>query len=54
MTYDDDYDDDSEMQAMESRYKFEMKLIAMKNTHHAKKTALIIGRELTWLENCWL
>jgi DNA adenine methylase len=43
------YDDASEVQAMASRCKFEMKLIAMKNTHHAKKIELIIGKDLTWL-----
>jgi DNA adenine methylase len=45
------YDDASEAQAMASRCKFETKLIAMKNTHHAKKTELIIGKDLTWLQN---
>lgn len=43
------YDNDSEVQALSSRCKFETKLIAMKNTHHAKKTELIIGKDLTWL-----
>ena len=37
------YDDANEVQAMASRCKFETSLIAMKNTHHAKKTELIIG-----------
>jgi DNA adenine methylase len=45
------YDDASEVQAMASRFKFDTKLIAMKNTHHAKKTELIIGKDLTWLGN---
>jgi DNA adenine methylase len=40
----------SKMQAMVSRCKFETRLIAMKNTHHAKKTELIIGKDLTWLQ----
>jgi DNA adenine methylase len=44
------YDDASEVQAMASRCKFETKLIA-KNTHHAKKIELILGKDLTWLEN---
>lgn len=43
------YDDANEVQEMASRYEFEIKLIAMKNTHHAKKTELIIGKDLTWL-----
>jgi DNA adenine methylase len=45
------YDDASEVQAMVSRCKFETKLIAMKNTHHARKTELIIGKNLTRLQN---
>lgn len=43
------YDNDSEVRALASRYQFATKLIAMKNTHHAKKAELIIGKELTWL-----
>jgi DNA adenine methylase len=45
------YDDARDVQAMASRRKFETKLIAMKNTHHAKKMELIIGKDLTWLES---
>jgi DNA adenine methylase len=41
------YDDASEVQKMARRWKFETRLIAMKNTHHAKKTELIIGKNLT-------
>jgi DNA adenine methylase len=44
------YDDASEVQAMESCCWFETKLIAIKNTHHAKKTELIIGKDLAWLQ----
>ena len=43
------YDNDSEVQALARCYQFEIKLIAMKNTHHAKKAELIIGMDLTWL-----
>ncbi len=43
------YDNVTEAQALASRCKFETKLIAMKNTHHARKTELIIGKDLTWL-----
>jgi DNA adenine methylase len=45
------YDDDIEVRAMVRRYRFEAELIAMKNTHHAKKTELIIGEDLTWLHS---
>jgi hypothetical protein len=48
------YDNASDVQAMASCCKFETKLIAMKNTHHTKKTELIIGKDLTWLKNYWL
>jgi DNA adenine methylase len=44
------YDHDNEVQTMANYYKFETKLIAMKNTHHAKKTELIIGKDLEWLQ----
>ena len=43
------YDNDSKVQELADRCNFETKLIAMKNTHHAKKTELIIGKDLTWL-----
>lgn len=43
------YDNDSEVHELAGRCNFETKLIAMKNTHHAKKTELIIGKDLTWL-----
>ncbi len=43
------YDNTSQVQEMAISYKFDIKRIAMKNTHHANKTELIIGRDLTWL-----
>jgi DNA adenine methylase len=43
------YDNDSQVQLWANKYQFETKLIAMKNTHHAKKTELMIGKDLTWL-----
>lgn len=43
------YDNDSKVQELADHCNFETKLIAMKNTHHAKKTELIIGKNLTWL-----
>lgn len=43
------YDNDSEVKQLASRFNFDTKLIAMKNTHHAKKTELVIGKDLAWL-----
>jgi DNA adenine methylase len=43
------YDNDSKVQQLASRFNFDTKLIAMKNTHHAKKTELVIGKDLTWI-----
>jgi DNA adenine methylase len=43
------YDNNSKVQELAGNCNFETKLIAMKNTHHAKKTELIIGKDLTWL-----
>jgi DNA adenine methylase len=43
------YDDSEDVIGMANHYKFVTKLIAMKNTHHAKKTELLIGRNLDWL-----
>lgn len=33
------------------RHQFEIQPIAMKNTHHAKQTELLIGRDLSWLKD---
>jgi DNA adenine methylase len=43
------YDDDSEVHKMAGCNEFKTELIAMKNTHHAKKTEMIIGKSLEWL-----
>jgi DNA adenine methylase len=45
------YDNDNEAQRLAHCHNFDMELIAMKNTHHAKKTELIIGKDLTWMQN---
>lgn len=42
------YDDAEGVRELALRSKFEMELVAMKNTHHAKMTELLIGRDLTW------
>jgi len=44
------YDNAEEVKAMARKHRFDMKLVPMKNTHHAEMTELLIGRNLDWLE----
>lgn len=46
------YDDDEQVRALARTHGFEMQAVAMKNTHHAKMTELLIGRNLEWLRVC--
>jgi DNA adenine methylase len=43
------YDNTREIAAIASEFDFETQAISMKNTHHAKMTELVIGRDLDWL-----
>jgi len=43
------YDNTSEIVALACEFGFERQAIAMKNTHHAKMTELLIGKNLDWL-----
>ncbi len=43
------YDATEELQALAQRYGFDTQRIAMKNTHHAAMTELLIGRNLDWV-----
>lgn len=43
------YDDNPEIIKLAAEHRFEMKLVPMKSTHHAKKYELIISRDLSWL-----
>lgn len=43
------YDHAEEIEAMTRSYGFDSEPIAMKNTHHAKMTELLIGSDLAWL-----
>lgn len=45
------YDDASEIRSLAKRCNFEVKTVAMKSTHHEKKTELLIGRTLDWLQS---
>ncbi len=42
------YDNTPEIAALAAEFGFEAKPVAMKNTHHAKMTELLIGRDLGW------
>jgi DNA adenine methylase len=44
------YDNTAEIAALARKHGFETRPIAMKNTHHAKMTELLIGRDLSWLQ----
>lgn len=43
------YDNTKEVADLAAEFGFESKPIAMKNTHHAKMTELLIGRDLSWI-----
>jgi DNA adenine methylase len=43
------YDDADGVRSLAHRYGFDTQIVPMKNTHHAKMTELLIGRNLEWL-----
>lgn len=43
------YDNSEELKQLAQKNKFQTQLIPMKNTHHAKMTELVIGKDLKWL-----
>src|ERR1039457_1339107 len=45
------YDNTAEIVALAKKHGFEIRPIAMKNTHHAKMTELLIGKNLSWLKD---
>jgi DNA adenine methylase len=45
------YDHTREIAALADEFNFESEPIAMKNTHHAKMTELLIGKDLSWLRS---
>lgn len=47
------YDDAEEVRALALKYRFETRLVAMSNKHHAKMNELLIGRDLSWVEKTW-
>ena len=44
------YSNDQTVQRLARKYHLAMKEVAMKNTHHAKMTELLIGRDLRWYD----
>jgi DNA adenine methylase len=45
------YDNAEEVKTMARRHGFQMRLIPMKNTHHATMEELVIGKDLTWMDS---
>jgi len=45
------YDAAEEVKQMARRHGFEMRLISMTNTHHAAMKELVIGRNLSWMDD---
>ena len=44
------YDNVEGVRALAHQHNLDTRAIAMKNTHHAQQTELLIGRDLSWLE----
>jgi len=44
------YDNSLEVREIARRHSFEMRLIPMTNTHHAKMEELVIGKNLAWMD----
>ena len=44
------YDDAEEVRALALKHRFETRLVAMNNTHHATMSELLIGRDLAWVK----
>jgi DNA adenine methylase len=45
------YDNSDEVKNLARRYSLQAKPIPMKNTHHAEMTELVIGRDLSWMDD---
>lgn len=45
------YDNAEEVRVLARRHSFQMRLIPMNNTHHAKMEELIIGKNLGWMDD---
>ncbi len=45
------YDHAEEAKNLARKHNFQMRLIPMNNTHHAQIFELVIGKNLSWLED---
>ena len=45
------YDNTEDIKALATEFGFQTQAIAMKNTHHARMTELLVSLDLTWLQN---
>ncbi len=45
------YDESQEVKAWANFHRFDWQTVAMKNTHHAKMTELLVSRNLDWLSD---
>ena len=45
------YDNADEVRSLAEKHGFETKAVAMKNTHHAEMNELLIGRNLSWVDD---
>jgi len=45
------YDDAEGVRELARTQGFDMELVAMKSTHHAEMTELLIGRDLGWMRS---
>ena len=45
------YEDNEDVRELASGHGFDQRLVAMKSTHHKRKSELLIGRELSWIEH---
>lgn len=43
------YDDTPEIRKLAEKHEFQVRAIAMKNTHHTNQQELVIGRDLSWV-----
>jgi DNA adenine methylase len=45
------YDSHPDVRALALRYEFDLEEIEMRNTHHSKRTELLIGKDLSWIRD---
>jgi DNA adenine methylase len=45
------YEDSTEIRGLASKYGFQVRSVAMRNTHHVRMNELLIGRDLTWIRH---